>query len=403
MPTLTITLPKLHEAQLEINGTSKRFNVLACGRRFGKTKLAINKVVEPALGGKPAAWFAPTYKLLLEPWRELKSALKPIVSRVSEQERRIELITGGSIDFWSLDAPDAGRGYKYARAILDEAAMVRDLEEAWTQCIRATLSDFRGDAWFLSTPKGRNFFWQCWTKGQDSLNEEWQSWRFPTLSNPYIHPDEVEAARRGLPERPFQQEYLAEFLEESGGVFRNIQACIDVGQKSPRDRVEGPFTIGADLARVEDFTVLSVTDGQNRQCYFERFNQISWERQISAIQRVAGMFPNSLIRVDATGVGDPIYERLRKLGLRIEPIKFTNQSKEALIDDLAMTLEHEQIRLLDIPEQTAELQAYQYELTPSRNVRMNAPPGMLDDCVIALALSNRTQRRKIIAASASRS
>lgn len=392
MPTLTIQLPRLHGPQAQIKSQAKRFNVLACGRRFGKTKLGIDRAIEPALNGFPTAWFAPTYKLLLEPWRDLRTVLKPITARISETERRIELVTGGSIDCWSLDAPDAGRGYKYARAILDEAAMVRDLEEAWNKCIRPTLTDYRGDAWFLSTPKGRNFFWRCWTMGQDPLQSEWMSWRFPTLSNPYIAPDEVLAAEHGIPERAYQQEYLAEFLEESGGVFRGIDACIDKGIKQPRPGCQGPFTIGADLARVEDFTVLSVTDGQNRQCDFERFNQISWERQINAIQAMAAKYPGARVRVDATGVGDPIFERLRKLGLRVEPFKFTNQSKEALIDDLAMTIEHQQIRLLDIPEQTAELQAYQYELTPSRNVRMNAPPGMHDDTVIALALSNRQRR-----------
>lgn len=336
------------------------------------------------------AWFAPTYKMLLEPWRELKRTLAPVISRVNDTERRIELITGGAIDCWSLDDPNAGRGYKYKRVVVDEAAMVGRLEEAWTQAIRPTLADFEGDAYFLSTPKGRDYFWRLWTMGQDALNDSFRSWRYPTVANPYIKPSEVEAARLNLPERAFLQEYLAEFLEESGGVFRGVAAAVDTGVKS-RDGV-GPYTIGVDLARVEDFTVISVLDSESRQVYHERFNQISWERQVGAVKRVAEMFPNSKVRVDATGVGDPIFERLRGLGLRVDPFKFTSQSKEALIDNLAMLIEQGRIRLLDVPEQTTELMAYEYQMTPSRNVRMNAPAGMHDDCVIALALSAPEQR-----------
>jgi hypothetical protein len=135
-----------------------------------------------------------------------------------------------------------------------------------------------------------------------------------------------------------------------------------------------------------DFTVLSVMDSAGRQVHFERFNQISWERQLAAIMAVHERYRAAVV-IDSTGVGDPIFERLRKAGVPVKPYQFTNASKEALIDNLAMRLEQGLVRLMDVPEQTNELLAYQYELTPSRNIRMNAPAGMHDDTVIALALS----------------
>lgn len=397
--TLSVKMQKPHTAQRQIKIEAARFNVLSCGRRFGKTALGIDVAIEPALRGLPVGWFAPTYKLLLEPWRELKSALKPIASRISETERRIELVTGGNIDCWTMEDPDAGRSYKYARVIVDEAAMV-DLEDRWTKAIRPTLSDYKGDAYFLSTPKGRNFFWRLWTMGQDRASSEWKSWRFPTGANPFIDPNEIEAARvgqngvGGMPERSFQQEYLAEFLEESGGVFRGVSNVVIPGRTGPLSGTP-QYRVGVDLARTEDFTVISVMDALGKQVYHERFNQISWERQYAAIANVASQYPQCQIVVDATGVGDPIYERLKTMGLNVKPFTFTNSSKEGLIDNLAMLIESQQIELLDIPEQTSELQAYQYELTPSRNVRMNAPPGMHDDCVIALALSAPEARSPI--------
>lgn len=365
-----------------------RFNVLCCGRRFGKTLFGVDRIIRKPLEGYPAAWFAPNYKYLVEAWRDLKRILRPVIQRVSEQEHRLELITGGVVEAWSLEDPDAGRSRRYASVAIDEAAKVRNLEVAWNESIRATLADFRGEAWFLSTPKGMNFFWQAWTYGQDSARPEWASWQMPTGTNPYIHPDEIEAARQGMPERVFEQEFLARFLEDAGGVFRGVREVVDTGRslaEEPRPGVS--YSIGVDLARVEDFTVITALDPSRRQVFHERFNQISWERQINTIRQLADRYPGQ-VWLDSTGIGDPIFEALRKAGVRVNGYQFTNQSKEALIDALAMAIEHGEVRLMDIAAQFAELLAYQYELTPSRNVRMNAPAGMHDDCVIALALAN---------------
>ena len=154
MPTKTINinLPRRHDAQKRIVKEASRFNVVNCGRRFGKTVLGMDLVIDPALDGFPCAWFAPSYKLLAEPWREIRRILKPITKRSNATEKRIELVTGGSVDMWSLDDQDAARGYKYKRIIVDEAAMVKNFEDAWQAAIRPTLADYQGDGFFLSTP-----------------------------------------------------------------------------------------------------------------------------------------------------------------------------------------------------------------------------------------------------------
>lgn len=112
---MTLTLPRPHPAQYRVLLESKRFNVLCCGRRWGKTTIAVDRVVRPALAGRPVAWFAPTYKLLSEVWRTIHQTLAPITIRKNEQERWIEIVGGGKVDFWSLDDKDAGRGRAYAR------------------------------------------------------------------------------------------------------------------------------------------------------------------------------------------------------------------------------------------------------------------------------------------------
>ena len=149
-----------------------RFNVAACGRRFGKTVLGQDLLADVTLEGYPVAWFSPTYKMLVDVWRETVNALGPYATRRSAQEHRLELATGGILDMWSLDNPDAARGRKYARVVIDEAAMIPALMDAWQYVIRPTLVDYEGDAWFLSTPKGRNGFWQMYQWGQDPAMQE---------------------------------------------------------------------------------------------------------------------------------------------------------------------------------------------------------------------------------------
>lgn len=337
------------------------------------------------LAGERYGYFAPTYKLLTEVFEEVSRTVYQ-VGKANKTEKRIELITGGIGEFWTLEDPDAGRSRKYHEAGIDEAGMVGGLEQVWFNAIRPTLVDYRGGAWFAGTPKGQNYFCTAFNMGQDPLQTDWRSWQEPTTSNPYIPAEEVEAAREGMPERSFRQEFLAEFIEESGGVFRSVREAINPTLQNPGNPI-GQVSIGIDLARVEDFTVITAVDSNGTQVYLERFNQISWERQIERIKAVAGMYPGSKLLLDSTGIGDPIFEQLRKLGLRVEGYQLSNTSKEQLIDNLAMLIEQSRIHLLNDAVQSAEMMAYQYELTPSRNVRMNAPAGMHDDTVIALALA----------------
>jgi hypothetical protein len=167
-----------------------------------------------ALNGFPVAYFAPTYKMLMEVWREMVQVCYDITESKSETEKRLELFGGGVIDFWSLEDFNTIRGRKYKRAIVDESAIVRNLKEAWTQVIRPTLTDLKGDAWFLSTPKGKNnYFYEL-----ANFHEQFKDWTFhqmPTEANPHIDPAEIEEARLQLDPLTFAQEYLASFVTEN--------------------------------------------------------------------------------------------------------------------------------------------------------------------------------------------
>lgn len=392
---LEIRIPKLHPGQVEVDQSSARFKVLACGRRWGKTKYITRRAVRAAVYGRRYGYFAPTYKVLREMYSEVERTLKPILTSSNKTEHRIESISGGVVEFWTLEDEDAGRSRRYHEIAIDEAALARNLATTWNNAIRPTLTDYRGTAVFAGTPKGIDFFSQLFARGSDPAFPDWQSFHKPTSTNPYIPADEIEAARADMIDRAFRQEYLAEFLEDGGGVFTGVRDAIkyEPGVQFP-NAAAVTWTVGVDLARVEDFTVISVVDSLGRQWEIHRFNGISWKRQVDLIVSVAKRFPGCLIRVDSTGVGDPILEAVRGRYNRVEGYHLTSQSKTALIDNLAFMIETGGVALLNDPVQTSELMAYSYELTKSRNVRMSAPAGMHDDTVIALAMavwSNREQ------------
>lgn len=367
---------------------AKRFNVLAMGRRWGKTVLGSDLGVDPILDGLPVAWFAPTYKMMLEVWQEMNQTLEPIAKRVSVQDRRIETVTGGVFEMWTLENQDAGRGRKYARAIVDEAAMVRNLMGTWTASIRPTLTDLKGDAWFLSTPKGRNGFWQLYQMGADANETEWACWQMPTATNPYIDKGEIEAARRMLPERVFAQEYLADFIEDGGGVFRRIMAAATL-QPLEQGEEGKQYIYGADWARYNDYTVFTVIDPMTKRLvYMDRFNQIDYSLQIARLRALTKRFPPVVIVAEENSMGGPIVERLqRDEGLPVQAFKTTNSTKATIIEGLAVAFEQGEIEILNDPILTGELMAYDQERLPSGLIRYGAPEGQHDDCVMSLALA----------------
>ena len=390
MQSIVLTLPRPHPGQEEVIKTRARFNVLACGRksrRFGKTTLGIDRCVTPDVLAYPVGWFSPTYKMLLEVWREAVRVLKPITSRVSASDHRIENIAGGVLEFWSLDNPDAARGRKYRRNIVDESAMVPALMDAWQYVLRPTLVDYKGDAYFLSTPRGHDGFWQMFQWGKDPLRPEWASWQMPSSVNPRIAQSELDAMRDTMPERVFRQEILAEFLEDGGGVFRGVRKAA-TAELQARAALGHGYIFGLDFGRQDDFTVITVIDTATRSmAAIDRFNQIDYHVQAGRIEAMAQRFRPSAIVAEANSMGIPVIEQLQRMGLPIAPFTTTNASKQIAIDALALAFEQEQLRILPDETLIGELEAYTMERLPSGMLRYSAPDNGHDDCVMSLALA----------------
>lgn len=382
MTEATISLSRPHEAQRQVLAEAARFNVLACGRRWGKTVLGANLALQAALGGRPVGWFHPTYKMLGDVWRDVTRRVKqmpPELYTLNVQDKRIDLATGGIIEFWSLDSPDGPRGRKYARVIVDEAAMIRELEEAWTAALRPLLTDYRGDAWFMSTPRGMNYFHRLWSKGGEG---DWRSWQMPTAANPYMPPDEIDAAKDELPADTFAQEFRAEFIADAANPF-GIEAIRRCVRSDLPDAAGDVAAWGIDLAKSSDWTVAIGLDAGGCVRAFQRW-QSDWQ---NTVRRVAAMIGETPAVVDSTGVGDAIVEQLQAECPLVEGFKFNRQSKQQLMEGLAVGIQ--QGRLAFPPGRiVAELEMFRYEYHAT-GVRYEAPSGEHDDCVDALALAWR--------------
>lgn len=217
---VVVKKPRLHVAQKEVCALAKRFNVLDCGRRWGKSKLGVRLAMDTILAGGPVGYFVPTYTYAEEFWDEIKERLEPIITYRNESKYLLRFATGGSLKVWSLEKLRAGRGKKYKRVIIDEAAFAKNLKESWEKSIRPTLIDLQGDAWFLSTPYGTaNYFKSLFDNELMPDMANWKSFQMPTHTNPYIPPEELEELKKQFDDLTYQQEIMAVFVDYTARPF----------------------------------------------------------------------------------------------------------------------------------------------------------------------------------------
>lgn len=211
---------ELHEKQWQVFSDSSRFIVLVAGRRFGKTILAIVDLIASAWNNpKSRSWYvAPTYRQAeMIAWKMLLEALpKEAVVKKDETRLEITLPNGAEIALKGADNEDALRGAGLNFVVLDEYAMMKP--NVWQEIIRPTLTDTKGRALFIGTPKGKNSLWELYLKGQKK-EDGFSSYCFKTADNPYIDPQEVADAKKQMNEHYFRQEYEASFEDYTGLIW----------------------------------------------------------------------------------------------------------------------------------------------------------------------------------------
>jgi hypothetical protein len=234
--------------QQEVFKSSKRFKVVAAGRRCGKSRLSAVTLLIEALNcpeGSAVMYIAPTLgQARTIMWDLLNDLGRPVIKSSHVNNLEITLINGRKILVRGADNPDSLRGVSLTYVVLDECAFIK--EDTWQKIIRASLSDKKGRALFISTPSGRNWFYDLFHLGQEEQDEEWQSWHFTTQDNETIDPKEIEAAKRTLSSFAFKQEYLSSFDTAGSDLFK------EEWLKYKDEPQYGDYVIAIDLAGFED-------------------------------------------------------------------------------------------------------------------------------------------------------
>jgi hypothetical protein len=252
-----ISLPQLHSDQVKAHWALQphRFKALRCGRRFGKTECAKAWIAQGLVQGEECAWFAPQHMTWSEVYSDLTQMLWPILDTGSRTPPVIRLSNGGRIDFWSLENPIAGRGRRYRRIVIDEAAFTKDgdnraddaMMALWEKGIKPTLFDYGGEALVCSNCAGRNpdnFFYNICTDPQYGFHE----FHATTLDNPLLPKRARSESLEDWKARRVQfhadllnqndplvyaQEYLAEFVDWSGVAFFSREKLLVENQPLP--------------------------------------------------------------------------------------------------------------------------------------------------------------------------
>lgn len=382
-----------HPGQQPVMDCTQRFMTMCAGRRFGKTKIAAAIALKTARReNKMVWWVAPTYKVVKRGYAEVIRQLpEGVLTRPAPPETSFDagrsvvlrFKTGARMEFYSAERPEGMLGEGVDFAILDEAAIMQ--EHIWQQIVRPTLADRQGKALFISTPRGRNWFYKMYQFGQDPLRADYASWRFPSMANPYIPADEWVEMEETLPRAVYEQEILADFISNAASVFRVPDDGIVEIQKP-----EGHVVIGVDLAKHNDFSVFQAVNSGNRMpCGHERFNAVSWPEQRQRLHRFIEKIEKTssgiTVMLDSTGVGDVVYDDLSLEGLDAIPVKFTNQWKQMAVMLLAADIERGNAFVHQ--DQMREFESYSYEITDAGRWKYEAASGH-DDEVSAMLLAH---------------
>lgn len=363
------------------------------GRRWGKTVLGGAVSLPTAAAGGKVAWIVPTFSNGRPLWDFADMAARPLAKhglvRVNISERSIRFANGGFLRIYTADRPASILGNSFDLVVIDEAARVK--EGVWLETVQPTLADYNGNAFLISSPRGKNWFYREFAKGkQDGVYQ--YSWNAPSRDNPSpniqlaAHRAEQLAKAGLLPMNTFQQEWLAEFLDNGGEVFRYIEdRAIAVRQgEAWGDHI---YVMGIDWAKKQDWTVVTVIDvTTNALVYLDRFQHIDYTLQVGRILETYNKFKPSIVVPELNSAETPC-ELLANAGLPVRPFITTNPKKGVIVQALALAFERGDFHILDDDVLKTELQAFEAQELPSGMLRYSAPEGITDDCVMSLCFA----------------
>lgn len=371
-----------------VDGTQKYITVVS-PRQQGKSLLLVNLLLYYGINDKGCkiGVVAPIYSQARKLMEDLYEAIKDsgIVEATNFSNHEIKLKTGSKIYFRSSEREDGLRGYTFSYLFLDEASY--QTEDAYRRAIEPTALVHGKKVVLFSTPRGRDWFYNMFELGQNPEYPNYASVRMEQGDNPYINQEEVQAAKKVLPDAIYRAEYLGEFLEGESMVFSNFKTNT-FSQYPPRN---GKVYIGVDLGRESDYTVAVAMDQSGNVIEIYRDNQKDWDVMQSNILMLARKY-NATIMIETNSMGTVIFESIKKQYQDTHPFVTSNSSKKDIVESLILAFNENQIRIPDanlFPELHHELEVFEMSYNPTtRNVKYAARTPFHDDMVIALCISN---------------
>ena len=362
------------------------FYTMVCGRQIGKTLLLINMLLYYGINYPRVTllWVSPYYSMAIKVLSQIIDAIEftPITKEANKSEKIITFTNGSRIYFRSAEKPETIRGLSIDYAFLDEAQDISD--DAFNKAILPTLTAKGKKCLIAGTPKTKNWFYTYFQRGNE---DNYNGYTAPSSISPYVSEGFLKEQKESLPPSIYEQEFEAKWQAGDGEVFTNIDGvCILDEWISTRERTFG----GLDIATKQDYTVLTIMDSSGRTVHMWRERGLDYSDIVKKVVYLCKQYKTELL-VEANGVGDPIYEMIRKQYKNTKPFITTNTSKENIIRRLISDVSEGGIELPSpnlFHPLYQELQMFQYKYLPSGKVSYQAMAGSHDDTVMSLAICN---------------
>ena len=394
-------------AQRKIILGMRKTTTVVAGRRFGKSELAGALIIMGAITHRKVIQYVISHsddqaRIIFDKVKVMaleSPMVAPLITGIKEfpfaqitfkNESKVEARSTGNNNGKYI------RGHEAHKIWIDEAAYVKkDVIDTAVSPMLTDFADLDYGGWLfqISTPLGRNHFYESFQRGL-SGDPDYASFQFSSFDNPHISHDYIRRKQKEIPDIQFRTEYMGEFVDDQVCVFKwdSINDAQTDRQESFDYEKEHQYYVGVDIAKMHDYTAIVVIDGTDqKKCevvYTERFHGRPYSYIVERVLSVAMQFSAMKILLDETGVGAGITEQVVAQLPQAEGFIFSQQSKISLINTLKTGLEQRRLKFPMANNVLAdELRYYQYEMSDSGNLKMNAPSGKTDDFVIALALA----------------
>jgi len=395
-------------ADENVHSFGGRYGVYCTCRQCGKTE-TLSMEIHDAMTSKPDPFHGPPKVGVLSfDYEHALYSVNRYIDRIhmafgedyyhlNKNDRELHIPeTGAMLKWMSADNPRSVLGGTWSHAFIDEAQSVSD--EVWFN-FRPTLSVRNSDIRVFGTPDPvltNSWFEGMFLRGMDESEENYHSFTLPCYLNKWMSLEDIDEAQKSMTDREFRAKYMGEWVDNDGRVFKGVDEVftgniVDYRTKEGKEWISkhGPYYMGLDVAKSDDYTVAYVIDATTRGIVARyRVNRLQYTEVGKAVEALYNSYKCTAIMLDTTGVGEAVADMLREKKLPVIPFVFTQKSKQELIATLQREIEHKRVAFpVEDQQLFRELKAFAATVSTSNNVQYSAPAGYHDDCVIAAALA----------------